>query len=150
MLDAVVTSGPGWDRFLSFDLEGTYALWERDSVGDDLRCHGRYMVHRYPVGHTPQFWVELQGCRRPFDDQYQIFFEGRDTLKTYPGGSNKIVFDALMDKYVRDSKESAFKSADAKTRARGSPRHVPIVKAYVHTSQSIYLNQAPTDTARPR
>src|SRR5713226_2185349 len=46
-------SVPGCSSVLYLHRDGTYAYWERDSLGDNLLCHGRFKVHG--KGEWPQF-----------------------------------------------------------------------------------------------
>jgi hypothetical protein len=144
-MDALVTPGYGWNRFLSFNRNGTYALWERDSLGDSLLCSGQYTVH--PPGDSPRRinppWVELDKWWYSYATRQQIFFQGNDTLKTYPGGDGMFVSDALTDMYLRDS--TAY-SATVAGHSPGTHRHKSTVKYYLHRVP----NETPTksDTAR--
>jgi hypothetical protein len=129
-MGALVTPGYGWNRFLSFNRNGTYSLWERDSLGDSLLCSGQYTVH--PPGDSPRRidppWVELDKWWYSFATRQQIFFEGNDTLKTYPGGGGMTVFDALTDLYLRDSTAYTVTTRVPSHSPAAHHRHEPVVK----------------------
>jgi hypothetical protein len=91
--------------------------------------------------------VELDKWWYPYATRQLIFFEGNDTLKTYPGGGGMTVSDALTDLYLRDS--TAFAVTTGHLVA--THRHKPVVKHRSHGIEG-YPPAPPAspDTARWR
>ena len=108
LLGANETPPPsGWWRLLHIERDGTYALWEHDSVGSYLLCKGAYKA--FPckgfIEHAPTAWacIELEGWWWKVDERQLVAFMGRDTIVTYPGGPTIVVSDALAHTYVRET-----------------------------------------------
>jgi hypothetical protein len=114
--------------------DGTYAYWERDSLGDNLLCHVEFKVRG--KGEWPGFpraiSVELKGWIAGGDQQL-VTLEGEGEFFIYPGGRRvglSVILpplDAGTNTYVRVSGESEPKITRAALKSAGKPRHVPVL-----------------------
>ncbi len=123
---------PGCSSVVYMHRDGTYACWERDSLGDNLLCHGEFKV--LGKGEWPGFpravSVEFDGW--PGGDHQLVTLEGDNEFLTYPGGyriGNGAVLpplDASTSTYVRVTGESEPRITRAALKSGGKLRHEPV------------------------
>jgi len=135
---------PGCSLVVYLHRNGTYAYWERDSLGDNLLCRGKFKIQGRTEWSGPgAIAVEFQGwCFG--DDPQLVTFEGEDQFHLYPGGRRigRLVqrppSDALTETYARVSGESEPKITSATLKSGMKLRHVPAwVRPDVEMQKSI-------------
>ena len=128
--NAVATSAPGCSLMLYLHRDGHYAFWERDSLGNNLLCHGRFTVHRMSeLGYktSQSIWVDLAGWIYDYDGRQIVQFEGPDKITTRPGGGNVSVEDAGTTTYVRRLVQREPSVPRNASNAPGKPRHSSVL-----------------------
>ena len=107
LLGAMEVPPREWSRVLYFRRDGSYSVWETDSVGSYLIKSGRLVAYpsndRIPGGRSATLWLNLSGWSDWEGDRQLIAFVDRDEILMYPGGGGSGVDDALMHTYVRDN-----------------------------------------------
>jgi hypothetical protein len=125
---------PGCSSVIYLHRDGTYANWERDSLGDNLLCHGKFKIHgkgEWP-GYPHAISVEFKGWPVGGDQQL-VTLRGVDEFLTYPSGrrvGRALVLpplDAGTNTYVRVSAESEPRITRAALKSGGKLRHAPVL-----------------------
>jgi hypothetical protein len=106
----IVTPIPGWNRVLFFRRDGTYCLWEEDSIASYELCSGEFSIHparnsRIGSRIKPNLWVELKGWWWRIDDRQLVGFSEPDRIALYPGYEDDTgaveVMDASTSSFAR-------------------------------------------------
>lgn len=129
----VAKTAPRCSLVLYIHRDGTFARWERDSLGDNLLCYGTFKIKRrskWP-GFPRATDVEFKGW--PGREHQLITFQGSDEFSTYPGGyrtGRAFVGppqDAGSNTYVRVTMEGEPRMTRAARESRSRLRHEPIL-----------------------
>ena len=89
---------PGCSLVVYIHRDGTYAQWERDSVGDNLLGFGKLTFRGHERG---AMWVQFEGDFFWDGHDQLITLRGRDEFVCNPGGHNMFVSDAPACLYTR-------------------------------------------------
>jgi len=132
MVNAIATSAPGCSLMLYIHRDGTYTYWERDSLGDNLLCHGTFKADGKDKRRGLRAMnVEFEGW--PAHEHQLITFHGPGEFSTYPGGYRigRVTVgpptDAGTDTYVRAAMKGEPRVTRGARESGGRLRHQPIM-----------------------